>query len=171
MRLTRRGWALPAGVRQLAAALLLACCAGERARAQFVGIDFNSPARLVFGATQLAEALLDQSVSKVVIHGAPRLCPAAAASPLPCARRAWLRIVTSPVQCNLIGDCLVCICSCSCSCVNTGMRAGRTSRPEPGPAEPVWLAPRRHHYADASDMESAERHCHLFQPPGDARGR
>lgn len=39
---------------------------------QFVGIDFNSPARLVFTATQLAEALLDQSVSRVVIHGAPQ---------------------------------------------------------------------------------------------------
>jgi len=103
MRLTRRGWALPAGVWRLAAALLLACCAGERARAQFVGIDFNSPARLVFGATQLAEALLDQSVSKVVIHGAPQLCPTAAASPPACARRAWLHIGATPVQCTCRG--------------------------------------------------------------------
>ena len=69
-----RGRALgPAGLR--GALVLLACCAvalqGRRAAGQFVGIDFNSPARLVFGATQLAEALLDQAISRVVIHGAP----------------------------------------------------------------------------------------------------
>ncbi|KAK9822810.1 hypothetical protein WJX81_001964 [Elliptochloris bilobata] len=66
-----------AGLR--AAVVLLACCAAalqaRRADAQFVGIDFESPARLVFGATQLAEALLDQAVSRVVIHGTITLSP------------------------------------------------------------------------------------------------
>lgn len=73
----------PAGLR--GALVLLACCAlalqGRRAAGQFVGIDFNSPARLVFGATQLAEALLDQAISRVVIHGAPwDACPGSEAS-------------------------------------------------------------------------------------------